>query len=155
MSAELALTPSFIYQIPESFFRIPILSVIPRRDEEVDREDILLRKLGSRARDRMCLFRDYYSTYWGENGTGKPMSQRAYEALCRFVEHMSFPAGRDPSIFLTDAGNLELCWEEAAGGSIQIEFTPDRAEYYVQSRKSESFAEFGNLGKLAEQLARL
>lgn len=54
---------------------------------------------------------------------------------------MTFPAGKLPSVLLTDTGGLELCWEDAAGNARQIEFKSDGLDYYLAATNEE-----GSLG---------
>ncbi|OGP74106.1 MAG: hypothetical protein A2Y80_01900 [Deltaproteobacteria bacterium RBG_13_58_19] len=43
----------------------------------------------------------------------------------------------EPSIFLTREGNLQLIWEDKDNKTIEIEFFPDRIEYYLESKEIE------------------
>ena len=80
--------------------------------------ELLLRKLGPTGRGRVDDFRNFYSSGWGKHG--KVLSPKAVEAFFRFLEIAHFPAGY-PSVFLTDRGGIELCWEEGEGKSAQVE----------------------------------
>ena len=97
-----------------------------------DREELIITHLGATAWGRLHHFRNYYSHGWGE-GRGKPLSPRALEAFYRFVDVARFPVDRRPSLFLTDDGTLELCWEDAGGKSIQIEFMQNGVEYFREA----------------------
>src|SRR6059036_1017365 len=102
------------YELDEAL-REEVVSLAVRSAEpsEADREELVLNKLGTRAWGRLHHFRYFYRQGWGE-GSGKPLSPRALEGFHRFVERAQFPEGSTPSLFFTDAGHLELCWEDHA-----------------------------------------
>ena len=85
------------------------LSVRRTAPDEWAREELLLRKLGAKGWGRVYQFRNCYGSGWGENG--RVLSPRALDAFFRFVEAASFPSGSTLSVFLTDRGGIELCWE--------------------------------------------
>src|SRR6267143_4885583 len=96
--------------------------------DEAEREEIVLAKLGNRGWGRLHHFRHYYSAGWGDR-CGKPLSPRALETFYRFLEQAQFPSNCTPSLFLTDNGTLELCWEDNFGKSVHFEFTPNGIEF--------------------------
>jgi hypothetical protein len=104
---------------------------------EARREDLLITKLGLRGWVRLHHFRNYYSQGWGERGRGRPLSPRSLEAFFRFLEAMPAPRRNFPSLFLTDAGHLELCWTDENGARVQLEFTPSQTEYYLEAGERE------------------
>lgn len=117
-----------------------------------ERQAVVLRKLGPKAWVRVSLFRNYYEPGWGENG--KVLSPRALEAFFRFVEGATFPAGkRSPSLFLTDGGGVELCWEDRNGKPVQVEFTTTGAEFYEAATEAEGSVPFEGLAELCRRLA--
>jgi hypothetical protein len=128
-------------------------SVTRPAPDEVGFEDLLLQKLGPRGWGRVCHFRQYYGLGWGQ-GAGKPLSPRAVEAFRRFLQGADFPQGRPPSIFLTDRGGLELCWEDANGKALQVEFTSNGIEYYREASNQEGSAGFDAILALARTLSR-
>ena len=94
-----------------------------------DREELLLRKLGRRA-GAGCANSETTTSPAGAKG-GRVMSPRALDAFLRFLEEATFPAAKNtPSVFLTDRGGIELCWEDPNGKSVQVEFTGTGAEFY-------------------------
>ena len=119
---------------------------------EAEREEMVLKKLGVKCWGRLHHFRNSYSQGWGE-GIGKPLSPRALEAFYRFVRAAQFRAGREPSLFLTDHGNLELCWEDENGKAVQVEFTPTGAEFFIEAEGCEGAVEHSHLNELAVRLA--
>jgi hypothetical protein len=126
-------------------------ALLPVPPDDADREELLLRKLGARGWGRLHHFRNYYSSGWGD-GSGRPLSPRSMEAFYRFLEVAQFPAGKSPSVFLTDQGRLELCWEDATGKAVQVEFTPAGAEYFIEATGEEGEIEHGALAELTVKL---
>jgi hypothetical protein len=127
-------------------------AVLPVAPDEADREELVIRKLGAKGWGRLHHFRNYYSTGWGD-GRGRPLSPRSLEAFYRFMEVAAFPGGKFPSLFLTDDGNLELCWEDANGKALQVEFTPSGAEYFIEATGEEAKASHTELSEIAAKLA--
>lgn len=128
-------------------------SVMPTALEEVEFEDLLLKKLGARGWGRLYHFRQYYGPGWGQ-GSGKPLSPKAMEAFRRFLKDATFPTGKLPSVFLTDRGGLELCWEDSAGKSVQLEFTSHGIEFFQESNHEEELLELDQVSKLSQKLNR-
>lgn len=143
--------PPPAYQLSEALSREPSRAIIPTPPDECEREELLLNQLGVRGWGRICHFRQFYGSGWG-TGAGRPVSPRALEGLYRFLEQATFPQGRNPSVFLTDDGNLELCWEDSAGKAVQVEFTPAGAEFYVESSAREESVDYSEIAKLAAEL---
>lgn len=115
-------------------------------------EQALLAKLGARGWGRIHHFRNHYNLPWGEHGAA-PVSPRALDNLARFVVASTFPAGIIPSVFLTDAGGLELCWEDAQGAARQVEFKPDGIDYFLAATKEEGSVTMAEVGSLAAKLS--
>lgn len=143
------------YSLGDALREEPIPSTVHApAPSEADREELVLVKLGARGWGRLHHFRHYYSQGWGD-GTGSPLSPRSLEGFHRFLEQVKFPATSKPSLFLTDAGHLELCWEDSGGKTIQVEFTPSGANFYVEAKDEEKSAAFSELAPLAVDLSRL
>ncbi|CAN5427382.1 hypothetical protein BH20VER3_BH20VER3_03140 [soil metagenome] len=104
------------------------------------------------GRERLHHFRHYYSAGWGD-GSGKPLSPRALEAFYRFMESAKFPGNAKPSLFLTDEGGIELCWEDAAGKAVQVEFKSTGIEFYVEANRIEDSVPNSEAKELAARLA--
>jgi len=116
------------------------------------REELLLRKLGPKGWARVYQFRNYYESGWGEKG--RVLSPRALDAFFRFLEEATFPADRtSPSVFLTDRGGIELCWEDCNGKSVQVEFTGTGAEFYKAATDEEGAVAIDGLAQLSRRLA--
>lgn len=129
--------PAMSYTLAQDLCEPATLANIHRSaPDEWAREDLLLRKLGARGWGRVHHFRNYYASGWGEHG-GKILSPSALSAFFQFLESITFPAGTVPSVFLTDQGGIEICWEDEAGKSVQIEFTRTGAEYYCEATGTE------------------
>jgi len=95
-------------------------------------EKLLFAKLGKNGLKRWQYFRETFSGGWGERGQ-KPLSPKSQAIFFKTLPHLQFPAGAKPSLFLTDAGHLELAWRDTDGKAIQIEFGSSESEIYRES----------------------
>jgi len=129
-----------------------VLGVHRTVPSEGEREELLLSKLGPKGWGRLHHFRHYYSAGWGD-GSGRPLSPRALETFYRFLESATFPGGTKPSLFLTDEGCIELCWEDSLGQGLQVEFRPTEIEFYVEAEQLEGSVPSSEARKLAKRLA--
>ncbi len=128
-----------------------VLSVRRAAPDGWAREELLLRKLGPKGWGRVYHFQNYYESGWGEKG--RVLSPRALDAFFRFVEEADFPAGKSsPSVFLTDRGGIELCWEDPNGKSVQVEFTGTGAQFYKAATDEEGLVAFDGLAQLSRRL---
>ena len=127
------------------------LSVRRAAPDEWGREELLLRKLGPKGWGRVYHFRNYYGSGWGEKG--RVLSPRALDAFFRFVERTDFPAGTNPSVFLTDRGGIELCWEDRDRKAVQVEFTSKDAEFYRGATDEEGSVPFEDIAELSRRLS--
>lgn len=118
---------------------------------ESTREDVLIQKLGGRGWGRVFQFRHYYVPEWGDGRT-KALSPRALDAFFRFLEKAVFPEGCTPSVFLTDRGGIELCWEDVNGQAVQVEFTSEFSEYFRAAKEDEGTLPLRDLTALIECL---
>lgn len=113
--------------------------------EQAAQDDLVIGKLGARAWGRLEYFRRFYAQAWGERGRGKPISPRAVQGLGRFLEaagdSLSSVQPR-PSLFLTDEGLLELCWEDSSGKAVQLVFGPRAVEYFIERHHQEGQAPY-------------
>jgi len=112
----------------------------------------VLKKLGPRGWGRFHRFRYFYASGWGEVA-GRPLSPRALEGFYRFVEQARFPVGVTPSLFFTDAGHLELRWENPAGAVVQVEFTPAETQLYQEAPDRERSFTYSRLPELLRELS--
>ncbi|MBI4625764.1 MAG: hypothetical protein HY736_21405 [Verrucomicrobia bacterium] len=120
--------------------------------DELESEQALLTKLGARGWGRIHHFRNHYHQPWGERNAA-PLSPRALEGLTRFVVAAAFAPGKLPSVFLTDSGGLELCWEDERGGARQVEFKSDGIDYYIADCEEEGSVRLDNVGELVRKFA--
>jgi hypothetical protein len=118
--------------------------------DERAREELLLRKLGPRGWGRVHHFRNFYASGWG--GNGRVLSPKALDAFFQFLLDAEFP-GANPSVFLTDRGGIELCWEDRDGKSVQVEFTSTGAEFFHSATEEEGMVPFEGLAQLASRLS--
>ena len=121
--------------------------------DERAREELLLAKLGSRGWGRVHHFRNYYASGWSEHD-GQALSPKALSAFFRFADAFTFHSGVTPSVFLTDRGGIELCWEDEAGKSVQVEFTRTGAEFYREATGEEGTVPHAALQHLVQRLSR-
>jgi len=155
MIACLPPPPSSAYRLVEDLKESMTISSVHRvAMDNLAEEQALLDKLGARGWGRIHHFRNHYNQPWGER-QGAPVSPRAVDALTRFVAGASFPVGIVPSVFLTDQGGLELCWEDAQGSARQIEFKPDGIEFFVAATGEEGSAEWDRLSELIHKLSTI
>ena len=129
-----------------------VLGVRPTQPSEGEREELLLAKLGPKGWGRVHHFRHYYSVGWGD-GVGKPLSPRALETFYRFLETVTFTGAVRPSVFLTDHGCIELCWDDSSGKPVQVEFRPTEIEFFMEAQKLEGTVPVGQAKELAERLS--
>jgi hypothetical protein len=153
MTTTLPQPRQFIYQLSDNLRdETPVFGVRPAAPNEGEREELLLSKLGTKGWGRLHHFRNYYSAGWGD-GRGKQLSPRALEAFYRFLEVAQFPQGSVPSVFLTDEGSIELCWEDQGGKALQVEFRPSDIELYVEADELEESVPVSDAKALASRLA--
>lgn len=115
-------------------------------------EQSLLAKLGARGWGRIHHFRNHYNQSWGGRHVA-PVSPRALDSLGRFVAAINFPADKLPSVFLTDTGGLELCWDDVSGNARQIEFKSDGLDYYLAATNEEGSLGLDALPQLVSKFA--
>jgi len=142
-----------VYQLSDNLRdETPVSGVRRAAPSEGEREELLLSKLGPKGWGRVHHFRHYYSAGWGD-GSGKPLSPRALETFYRFLESARFPEGSMPSVFLTDEGCVEVCWEDFEGKAVQVEFKPAEIEFFIEAQQLEGSAPASEAKDLARRLA--
>lgn len=90
--------------------------------------------LGKNGLERFESFKNY-SKGW-DSGYGLPLSHKSIAVMEYFISQFSNFHG-EPSLFLTPNGNLQLGWENTHGQIIELEFYPDKIEYYIESLDKE------------------
>jgi hypothetical protein len=107
-------------------------------------------KLGDAAWQR---FHDF--SRWPDGWTGPnshAIAWGTYHNFAKFLEAARFFTGRPPpSLFVTDAGELELTWEARDGSAINVTLTPNGATYLIESRGEEAEVKPEELPQLAER----
>jgi hypothetical protein len=154
MTAPLAPPATPAYALVESL-REPAASpaIFRSMAYEQAHEKVLLEKLGPKGWGRLHHFRHFYGSGWGETNN-QVVSPRALEAFHRFLEVVHFPERTPvPSVFLTDQGGLELCWETASGKAVQVAFSRDGVEYFRADTGAEGQVGFPALRQLANELS--
>ncbi len=143
----------FAYQLSDNLRdETPVSGVRAAAPSEGEREELLLSKLGPKGWGRLHHFRHYYSAGWGD-GSGRPLSPRALETFYRFLESARFPEGSMPSVFLTDEGCVEVCWEDLDRKAVQVEFRSTEIEFYVEAQQLEDSVPASEAKDLAQRLA--
>jgi hypothetical protein len=152
MTTTLPQPRQFVYRLSDNLRdETPVSGVRRAAPSEGEREELLLSKLGAKGWGRLHHFRNYYSAGWGD-GTGKPLSPRALETFYRFLEAAQFPQGSVPSVFLTDDGSIELCWEDQGGKALQLEFRSSDIELYLEADDLEESVPASDAKALASRL---
>lgn len=112
--------------------------------------DQLFRLLGDDGAARVEHFKLFSANWAGD--VGKPFSHESLKVLNDFVESYGSLVPAEPSVFLTRAGNLQLGWKDAKGGIIELEFFPDKIEFYSESLHSEGATDALGITKLLSQV---
>lgn len=128
---------------PEWLDEHPFFSWTNPLRQIVQRTDVLeghVRKiLGSENESRLEEFK-LYEKGW-DSGKGESLSKESIAILNCFVNKLPDFGLTPPSLFLTRSGNLQLSWEDNSGSPIEVEFFPDRIEYYVARTEEEGSVE--------------
>lgn len=90
--------------------------------------------LGKNGLERFETFKKY-SKEW-DGGYSLPLSNRSIAVMEYFINQFS-EFNNEPSLFLTPNGNLQLGWENTHGQVIELEFYPDKIEYYIEALEIE------------------
>jgi hypothetical protein len=122
---------SFASGYRADFTAVPYATFIKNTDELSHHARSLL---GKNCVDRFVDFTQYKDEW--DSGRGHKLSTRSVAVLESFLSVIyKFPV--EPSLFFTRNGNLELGWEDSSNGKIEIEFFPDRIEYFAESKSEE------------------
>jgi len=125
-------------------------AVEPKQKENfiLSREAIAI--IGENGKRRFEEFRRYPNGWYG--GKGKKISKWSVLNFERFVKDIPELKLFRPGLFLTLEGNLSLGWEDRNGQSIEIEFYPDKIEYFIEKFNEESSIHLGNIFRLTEKI---
>lgn len=113
---------------------------MPYEIESVRKENLWLSRealaiVGENGRRRFDEFKKYKSGWYG--GKGKELSKWSVTNFELFIREITELKLARPSLFMTLAGNLSLQWEDKNGFVIEIEYHPDKIEYYIESLQEE------------------
>jgi hypothetical protein len=107
--------------------------------------------VGENGYARFKEFRSYAAGW--DFGRGRALSPESVATLELFLAAFSdFPTR--PSLFMTEAGNLLLGWEDREAHRIEIECFPDRIAYYFENEDLEDGGEV-DLDRLPLLVAKL
>jgi hypothetical protein len=106
--------------------------------------------IGEHGLRRYEEFRRYHSGW--DFGRGAPLSQRSVAAFESFVSQLPDLVRWEPSLFLTHQGNLQLGWENSDGSAAELEFFPDKIEYYLESLSEEGSVDLSSQQELIEKI---
>ena len=127
--------------------------VEPKRKENFNLSREAIAVIGENGKRRFEEFRNYPNGWYG--GKGKELSKWSVLNFERFVKRMSELRQFQPSLFFTLEGNLELGWEDRNGQAIEIEFYPDKIEYFIESLNEESSVALADIFRLTEKIIKL
>jgi len=85
-----------------------------------------------------------YDRGW-DFGKGEALSKHSIAILDIFLNCFQEIKEKEPSIFLTRAGNLQLSWEDKFDNPIEVEFFPNKLEYYIETNSEEGEIYFSEL----------
>lgn len=142
-------------QAPQSVYlwQIPYVSSWVEKGLPAALPGLVYAKIGSAALQRLNDFR-LWPAGWN-NGTGDEIAWGTLQNLESFLDHAHFRTARPPSLFLTDAGHLELVWEARNGSEINVEITPSGANYFFQATGEEGGVSAAQLADIATRTAEL
>lgn len=112
---------------------------------DYDIHHLVHRKLGKRFAERFEQLKGIPL----ENSIG-PKTE-SLNSFRKFLESIGELERANPSLFLTDEGNLEMVWEDSEGKSVQFEFQNEAIEHY---REATNFEQITSIEKLESLLFR-
>lgn len=115
--------------------------------------DETLSVLGENGLRRIEQFRSYPQGWYG--GKGNQLSTHSIAILDSFVKRIPELRLFAPSVFLSLSGFLSIGFEDKSGKQIEIEFFPDRIEYFAESLQEESFVGISKSFELADKIRHL
>lgn len=108
----------------------------PTRQHSLTRlSEQVINIIGENGQRRFQEFIKYPDGWAG--GQGKPLSAGSVNTLEQFLRHLPELAAYRSSLFLGYEGNLQLSWKDVRGGDVEIEFFPNRLEYFAESLNEE------------------
>lgn len=125
----------------------------PKQKDNLILSRVAIAVIGANGKRRLDEFKDYPDGWYG--GKGKKLSKRSIFVFEQFVKNLSEIKSFHPSLFFTLEGNLSLGWEDKSGQSIEVEFYPDKVEFYIESLSEESEVKLSNIFELTEKIRKL
>lgn len=129
------------------------------KDDEVSRKTNLSLSpeatiiIGENGTHRFDEFKTYLSGWYG--GKGKKISKWSVFNFERFVKQLPELKLFHPSLFLTIEGNLSLGWKDQYEQSIEIEFHPDKIEYFIEKLDEESVIRLADIFEFTEKIKKI
>jgi hypothetical protein len=111
------------------------------------------RVLGANGLRRLFEFSEY-RTGW-DAGQGQPLSIGSLLSLEWFLDQLPELSTSEPSLFLTRNGNLQIVFEDYQGNTVEIDFFPDRLEYYFEDSDEESSLPLSDATNFIDRLRML
>ena len=124
-----------------------------RQNRDISLNESVLRIIGANGKKRFDEFKMYPSGWAG--GQGKRLSHGSVFALEKFLAEFPELSVAKPSLFLSYQGNLALGLEDKNGGTIEIEFLSNGAEYFLESLDEEDSVTLKQMESLMEKVKRL
>lgn len=106
--------------------------------------------LGRDGIDRLNRFMEFEDGW--DSGRGKALARASLGALESFLHACEGCPVPDAGIFLTANGNLQLEWDDREGDACEIEFFPDRFEYYFEGTDEEGKCDLTEVSSLAGRI---
>lgn len=140
--------------VPEQQFELLGAELVEARSKEnLILSWEVLSVIGENGKNRFEAFKRYPSGWYG--GKGTEISKYSVANFERFVKRLPELKLVRPSVFLTLDGNIALGWEDFEGKSCEIEFFPDKVEYFIESLNEESSVGLVNIFDLAKKIRGL
>lgn len=132
-----------VFGAPEGWSGEPLAGWLGRSMQVVKQLDGLGQNarmlLGTESQSRIEKFKKYEKGW--DCGRGEPLNSESIALLDSFVNKFARFGHTPPSLFLTRNGNLQISWEDTDGNVIEVEFFPDRAEFYIGRTEEEGFVD--------------
>lgn len=110
-------------------------------------------RIGSSALQRLNDFRRWPAGW--NNGGGDEIAWSTLQNFESFLEQAHFRTANPPSLFLTNAGHLELVWDAHDGREINVTFTPSGASYFLAATGEDGEVSARQLGEFAARVAEM
>ena len=91
--------------------------------------------LGTNGINRLFGFLQYKDGW--DFGMGKSLSNESLEVMRDFLKNYNEFCSKEPFVFLTLNGNVQISWKDKQGNAIEIEFFPESYHYYFEAGNNE------------------